>query len=151
MLTKAQQEALERRQETAGELVRAAERMRELAEAAVPSPWRWGDWTAMFGTPEVHRTTLEHSPAQDPFPAGARRSCKETTAVLCLEDWLDERSQSLASGMHIMSWHPDVALAVAGWLDEEASALLESATSSSGQAALAVARAFMTTAPGEPS
>ena len=58
------------------------------AKAATPGPWRWGDWTAHFGTPEEYRDTLEHSPEHGPFPAIVRREA-ESTRVLSLQEPLE--------------------------------------------------------------
>jgi hypothetical protein len=75
------------------------------AKAAVPGPWRWGDWSATFGTPEVERGTLEHSPEQGPFPGLVRREIK-TTRVLSLMDSLEIDPDQEASALHIARHDP---------------------------------------------
>lgn len=75
------------------------------AKKAVPGPWRWADWTAMFGTLEQERNTLEHSPGSPPFPAVAERD-RETTRVLRLEDPLEIDPDQEASAEHIARHDP---------------------------------------------
>jgi hypothetical protein len=72
------------------------------AKAAVPGPWRWGDWSARFGTPEQERNTLEYSPDHGPFPAPARLRDEESRPVLRLEDSLECDPDQEACAAHIV-------------------------------------------------
>ena len=79
----------------------------ELAQKATPGPWRWGDWSATFGTPEMERNALEHSPGHGPFPNPERRDI-EAIGVLRLQDSLecDDRPEREASALFIAANDP---------------------------------------------
>lgn len=101
---------------TADVLRQAAALMRERAEGATPGPW-WqsGAWFDDDGTP---------MPMVGYGSTGA--------------DWVARtRDWSKGDAKHIALWHPAVALAVADWLDYEAS------WSAPPTHALAVARAYL--------
>jgi len=52
-----------------------------------PGPWRWGDWSATFGTREQHRDSLEYSPTHKDDPTPVIRTPSDTiTRVLKVED-----------------------------------------------------------------
>ena len=76
------------------------------ARAATPGPWRWGDWSATFGTPELERDTLERSPEHGPFPAPVRLRGVESDAVLRLQDSLEIDPDQEASALHIALHDP---------------------------------------------
>lgn len=76
------------------------------ARAATPGPWRWGDWSATFGTPELERGTLERSPEHGPFPAPVRLRGVESDAVLRLQDSLEIDPDQEASALHIALHDP---------------------------------------------
>lgn len=61
-----------------------------LAAAATPGPWRWGDWSATFGTLEEEPYVLERAPMFGPFPA-IRHAEDQAVAVLRTE-MADEES-----------------------------------------------------------
>lgn len=111
---------------SAGLLRRAAALMRERAQDATPSPWTpWGDRSAPY-----------NGPLDPPPPDYWRISQPDELAHIDTETEADAE--------HVASWHPDVALAVANWLDGEAT-LIDYAgdPGAASPAALAVARAYL--------
>lgn len=119
-------------------LRKAASLMRERAEAATPGPWR---------TSHARQTHVwaDRDPAG--FDAFHVAHCCDALG----------RDADAGDAEHIASWHPDVALAVADWLEsawmdwvrEESSLGARSVRSMSGASndadprALAVARAYL--------
>src|SRR5690349_20508668 len=99
---------------TAETLRRAAALMRERAEAATPGTWDPQDWD------DTH--VVISDPDQDPI---ADRIADEDDAL------------------HIASWHPAVALAVAVLLDKEAEAIESGNWRPCAYDALAVARVYL--------
>lgn len=117
----------------------AASKMRELAEAATPGPWRalcdgYGDTSG--GTAEHERRDL----------LWVRHG--DTNVGDVVSTYGNWNARSEADVLHIAAWHPAVALAVADWLDEVV-ALIEfgSELNRAGEvgAALGVARVFLGT------
>lgn len=104
-------------------LRRAAELMRERAEAATNYPW-------MASAPGEVWKHYDGQVRAVGFP-------DDFDPSIC--DVLDN-----ADAQHIASWHPDVALAVADWLDRiGADDRPTSALDREGRSALAVARAYL--------
>lgn len=60
-----------------------------MARVATPGPWRWGDWTPTFGTPERERQRLERAPSLGPFPAIRERDENVTGVLPSLEEPID--------------------------------------------------------------
>jgi hypothetical protein len=84
--------------------------LERIARAATPGPWRWGDWSATFGTPEhaEHMLVLERNASHqgaEPYVVGRRDGRLE---VLRLEEPPDRR----ANAAHIAANSPDVTLAL---------------------------------------
>lgn len=101
-------------------LRRAATLMRERAAAAVPGPWRIDN--------EIHAEAIYSANGTDVVSGGR---------------WGGEASvfNDTADAIHIASWHPAVALAVADWLDR--SAQCWGATEYLDHQALTVASAYL--------
>jgi|SRR5215216_733529 len=77
-----------------------------------PGPWRWGDWTAIFGQPEQERGILEHSPAHGDFPAPVRLRAAPADKVLPgLEDSLELHPELETNAVAIAHAPTDI-----GWL-----------------------------------
>ena len=122
-------------------LRRAAALMRERAEAATPGPWL----ADVLGSEGYAVREVNGKPQP-----GSRIPRPVRVARCGYEEWGTDK----ANAAHIASWHPAVALAVAGWLDDTASAN-ERVAELSGEPtsrvlnkhALAVARAYL----GDPS
>lgn len=86
-------------------LRRAAALMRERAEAATPGPWWWN--SSMED--DLHADAagwVGHDRAGDGFLEFVASTANHP--------------DGFGDGVHIASWHPAVALAVADWLDETA-------------------------------
>lgn len=129
------------------DLREAARLMRERAEAATPGPWdrpltvRYKNVvTAWKPADEPRREWLDGRP--------------ERCAVVTTPTWDTGKFMRQRGGRdleHIAAWHPGVALAVADWLDGEASfrvaahdfGLTGGAVTLGPDPALAVARAFL--------
>jgi hypothetical protein len=130
---------------TAETIRRAAALMRERAEAATPGPW-WSDEDENCW--RLHGVAFRTPPAL--FPDGSvmipeqivnkqiAKAPKHRTPYA--EYWPDA-----ADDAHITSWHPLVALAVAVWLDIEATIAERGLPDDSGSIhpALTVARAYL--------
>lgn len=89
----------------------AASKMRELAQAATPGPWRalcdgYGDTSG--GTAEHERRDL----------LWVRHG--DTNVGDVVSTYGNWNARSEADVLHIAAWHPEVALAVADWLDHAA-------------------------------
>jgi hypothetical protein len=85
------------------ELRAAARLMRERAEKATPGPWQWwGDRSAPYDGPE------------DPPPPDYWR-------ISVGDDLAHVDTEKQADAVYVASMHPAVALAVADWLEAEAS------------------------------
>ncbi len=103
-------------------LRRAAKLMRERAEAATPGPWE-------------RPLDVRHKNAViAALPDGEEGSYR---------DGMIPAGFASRDLEHIASWHPLVALAVAGWLDEVAADCHENLDAWVEDAALAVARAYL--------
>lgn len=113
---------------SADTLRRAAARMRELAEAATPGPWKlWGM--------EVRASTDGTSNLDTSLPVAATRH---------------ESGLYTHNADHIAAWDPTVALAVAAWLDLVARLLDDGFDANAEtQAAFVVARRFLRIEEGE--
>lgn len=81
----------------------------QVARLATPGPWRFGDWSATYGTVEQARTVIERSPDHGRFPA-VRRGDVEADLVLQLEDLEYDEAQQL-NAAHILRQHPTRVLA----------------------------------------
>ena len=83
------------------------------AKAATPGPWRWGDWSANFGTLEQERHVLEHAPSYGAFPVVRQRDIDGgAIEVLRLEDSLEIGDDAAeANGAHIVRNDPARVLA----------------------------------------
>lgn len=83
------------------------------AKAATPGPWRWGDWSANFGTLEKERHVLEHAPSYGAFPVVRQRDIDGgAIEVLRLEDSLEIGDDAAeANGAHIARHDPARVLA----------------------------------------
>jgi hypothetical protein len=112
---------------SADELRRAASLMRERAEAATQP--EWAEWHM-----------LDDGRAEVFVPNGTM----DTETVFEFKDHMDCEEcirPTEADLLHIASWHPAVALAVADWLEVTASDV--GTSSLAFHAALAVARAYL--------
>lgn len=121
---------------SAGLLREAAAKMRERAEAATPGPWR-----ALSETSGAMSWDVE-------VVAGDDRLC--TFDPSDYPDGIQDVAPE-DDAEHIASWHPDVALAVADWLDlaarraEVAEGLGDGVWMQIDRAAVTVARAYLGT------
>lgn len=92
-------------------LRRAAQAMRERAEAATPGPWTYDGNPSGAVWPLPYPATLAYvQPRRDELPVAY---------AIPNGDVIPTGTQ-VANAEHIASWHPAVALAVADWLDDEA-------------------------------
>ena len=115
---------------TAARLREAAALMRERAEAATPGPWRFSDSEAV----------------NDVWDGGMVVVSGDADPIANVQDeWYENDPVEPApvnDAAHIASWHPAVALVVAGWLD--ACALVcEIKPDATKAHALAVANAYL--------
>jgi len=86
----------------------------QIARACTPGPWRWGDWSATFGTHEKFRRTLESAPRKEPFPAIARRGEGAVRVLPHLEDPIEYATDDEpfeANAQHIIDNNPARVLA----------------------------------------
>jgi hypothetical protein len=113
------------------EIRRAAALMRERAQTALPGPWR--SFTKYIAAPVGGCT------CGGPFPDGTAHE-----PHCGLEPFAEADP---ATAAHVASWHPEVALAVADWLDDAAQSVEHGphfpSTEQRWARPLAVARAYL--------
>jgi hypothetical protein len=90
---------------TLADRIRAAlDETERVARAATPGPWRWGDWSATFGTLEQDPYVLERAPGLGPFPALRHRD-NDAEQVLYTEPGVDH--DEAANRTHIALHDPE--------------------------------------------
>lgn len=88
-------------------LLAAIDKREVIARAAIPGPWRWGNWNTEFGATEEERRTLEHAPSRGQFPAVVERDAESTRVLPDLEDPLEYTDEDeVASAAHIVENDP---------------------------------------------
>lgn len=106
----------------------AAAKMRERAEAATPGPWIW------------------NSSMDDDLHADAAGWVGHDRTGDGFQEYVCSTANhpdGFGDGVHIASWHPAIALAVADWLEAEADWAGVGAANSPDDAAIAVARVYL--------
>ena len=123
-------------------LRRAAALMRERAKAASPAPW-WvhdaNDCDVWWGDQAAVRAVDQDARALRPLMTDAEVEATWDRASTVIGNDVDRAEDA----EHIASWHPAVALAVADWLEADATIIERHDLDVTVSQALAVARAYL--------